>query len=259
MLEHKAKIPICSWGTSCAEKWMSKLALDAQGSHSRSRKRCFKPLVPLHRCQGMRDWKPFNPTRVAPSCTGTNHRVCQLGSSGSARSAPSPLRINLNQKRCIMKRQTIRLQVRNSHSTGQPCPASTCRPLPHVCFRYAENLPLTSEAKAALMRGAQEIVRDGEVAFVPDADLLIADIVTDGLLVSAWQALEAASAAQTTPAARKELKRALPILVGFAVGALQHVPDDEHHPYPDTVGIRLQARAAAVQARMTGIREKAHK
>jgi hypothetical protein len=145
---HKAKIPICSWGTSCAEKWMSKLALDAQGSHSRSRKRCFKPLVPLHRCQGMRDWKPFNPTRVAPSCTGTNHRVCQLGSSGSARSAPSPLRINLNQKRCIMKRQTIRLQVRNSHSTGQPCPASTCRPLPHVCFRYAENLPLTSQAKA---------------------------------------------------------------------------------------------------------------
>ena len=158
-----------------------------------------------------------------------------------------------------MKRQTIRLQVRNSHSTGQPCPASTCRPLPHVCFRYAENLPLTSEAKAALMRGAQDIVRDGENAFVQEADLFIADIVTDGLLVSAWQALEAASAAQRTPAARKELKRALPNLVGFAVGAMENVPDDEYHPFSDTVGIRLQARAAAVQARMTGIREKAHK
>ena len=158
-----------------------------------------------------------------------------------------------------MKRQTIRLQVRNIHSTGQPCPASTCRPLPHVCFRYAENLPLTSQAKAALMRGAQDIVRDGENAFVQEADLFIADIVTDGLLVSAWQALEAASAAQRTPAARKELKRALPNLVGFAVGAMENVPDDEYHPFSDTVGIRLQARAAAVQARMTGIREKAHK
>ena len=92
------------------------------------------------------------------------------------------------------------------------------------------------------MRGAQDIVRDGENAFVQEADLFIADIVTDGLLVSAWQALEAASAAQRTPAARKELKRALPNLVGFAVGAMER---GTHLPHPRAAESQALLRAVA--------------